>query len=307
MHRFLGKLFAFGAVQALVLAVLVALYPGHTSDYLEATIGKHRLADSTPAPRLVHVGGSSAAFGLDCAALEAATGKGQVNLALHIGVGLDFMLAEALDVLKPGDTAVLHLEYELFAYDPIDMSTVVQLVEARPASGRYLDWRQRKRFFDSGLVFVRQFARSAVKFPRPTAAPGYSRDAFNEYGDVVGHHELGSRYTADPRSLPPLPVDPEHVRAVIDALNAFAAECRDRGVDVVFFYPPTPLEEAPARGDVHERIAAMLSQRADFKVLNRPGEMYYPANLFYDTGYHVTLEGKERRTALIIDRLARLP
>ena len=124
MRRFIKNIVAFAAVQTVVVAALIVLFPGHSSTYLAATIDKHRAAETKAPPRMIHVGGSSAAFGFDCPRIEEATGMGQVNLALHIGLGLEFILAEALDVVRPGDVVVLHVEYEQIATRPIDFSTI---------------------------------------------------------------------------------------------------------------------------------------------------------------------------------------
>ena len=133
MQRFLKNLGGFCAIQLAILGALVWLYPGQDNTYLAATIDKHHAAETVDGGRLLIVGGSSAAFGIDSNALASELRRRPINLALHAGLGLDFMLNEARDVMQPGDVVVLSLEYDHLFCDTTDLTTM-QLLEFRPES-----------------------------------------------------------------------------------------------------------------------------------------------------------------------------
>ena len=61
---------------------------------MAAIIDKHAHADSIKAGKIILAGGSNLAFGIDSKQLEETLGMPVVNLGLHAGLGLHFILEE---------------------------------------------------------------------------------------------------------------------------------------------------------------------------------------------------------------------
>ena len=80
------------------------------SDYLDGIIDKHRLADKTSSPRIVLEGGSNLAFGIDSRKIEDSTGLPVINMGLHAGLGLDFIVNEIKYIVKPSGIVILSIE-----------------------------------------------------------------------------------------------------------------------------------------------------------------------------------------------------
>jgi len=302
MKRFLYNLSRFGAIQAAILCTLLVLYPGQDNTYLAATIDKHDVAASAPGQRLLLVGGSSVSFGVDSQALHNALGLQPVNLGLHAGLGLDFMLNEARDLMRPGDVVLLNLEYQHLLADATDL-TIMQLLEYRPESVEYLTWSQRKRLLDCGLVYLRKVIGKAVKSRKRDHQPGYAREEFNSYGDVIGHHDSRSLYVDSGPVAEWGAIDARHVESAIDKLNAFAEECRQQEIQIFYAQPAIAEDVYEACRESIDHLDRAVSSRVRIPMLNHATEVVYPAELFYDTPYHLLLEGKRRKTALIISRL----
>src|SRR5689334_933484 len=83
MARFLAKAFALALAVLGLLALLFARYHRQfppADNYFLAAVDKQRLVARQPSPRLIFVGGSSMAFGLDSAAVAQACGYHPVNM-----------------------------------------------------------------------------------------------------------------------------------------------------------------------------------------------------------------------------------
>ena len=122
MRLFARKMLLFMLVQGVIWTGVVALYvryettnpAGFGKRYAAATIDKHNRLAQQPSPRIVFVGGSNLAFGLDSAAIERSLGYNTVNMGLDLSLGLDFMLREIEPLLERGDVVVVSPEYEQF-------------------------------------------------------------------------------------------------------------------------------------------------------------------------------------------------
>jgi len=293
--RFLAKLIGFISLQLAVLSLLMLDYPDTENSYAAAIIDKHELARTAPGPRILLTGGSNVAFGIDSQMIHRETGYYPVNLALSAHVGMDYMLNEVEALARPDDVIVASIEYEHFIQD-ITAFTSLHVLECHPPAASYFSWRQHKKLLDMGLVFLSRVARANKK---PVL---FYRDSFNEYGDVVSHHDEPPTYTGPDEKHE---VDADYMAARIDTLNAFAQRCESRGIRVFYLHPSfadDALEEFERMGFAELRDA--LTDGILVPQLVSIEEAIYPKRLFYDTAYHLTLEGKQQRTRLLVNRLA---
>jgi hypothetical protein len=136
MRAFLLKLLTFLLIQAGLFGLILASANLRSEqNYLAATLEKHARLKSAPSPRLILVGGSNLAFGINSEALGQALGREVVNMGLVGGLGLDFMLHEVAPAVRKGDLVLLSLEYDLFSggFNPVNQR---QIVEYRPLRDR---------------------------------------------------------------------------------------------------------------------------------------------------------------------------
>ncbi|HPG73671.1 MAG TPA: hypothetical protein PLM49_05215, partial [Bacteroidales bacterium] len=61
---------------------------------MAAIIDKHKRIDSIKSPKIIFAGGSNLPFGIDSKMIQDSLHTPVVNLGLHAGLGLDFMLNE---------------------------------------------------------------------------------------------------------------------------------------------------------------------------------------------------------------------
>lgn len=111
----------------LTLSILLAVYLGAFFYQLyypvcraelwvqKAQTIKRNLATSISGRKLLIVAGSNGLFGIDSSLLEKSLSIPTVNLSIHAGLGLQYILNEAKMYAKPGDIILLLLEYELLS------------------------------------------------------------------------------------------------------------------------------------------------------------------------------------------------
>ncbi|MGH6927085.1 MAG: hypothetical protein ACREEV_02115, partial [Dongiaceae bacterium] len=119
MHvRFISIAMAAAATCAALWSVLFHLELGtHTESSrgrCESVQLKRELVRRVASPKLAVIAGSSAARGVNAEILSQVTGRQTVNFGLFAGIGPDVVLYEARRILKPGDTALIALEYNHF-------------------------------------------------------------------------------------------------------------------------------------------------------------------------------------------------
>ena len=125
MHRkklpallgWLGKLLSLFIVLFIVLAFLVVtIYkykPVFGVTYQAAIVKKYDVLREVESPKVILCGDSSLAFGADSDLMTELLGQPVVNMGLHAGMGY-FQVNLVKDEIRPGDTVVLTLAYNLW-------------------------------------------------------------------------------------------------------------------------------------------------------------------------------------------------
>ena len=297
MKRFVWLVAIFALLQLGVLAglVLLALPP---NNYHAAVLDKERRLKDAPSPRLVLVGGSGLAFGVDSPTLaQALDGRYHiVNMGLHAGLGLDFILNEALDGLRQGDVVVMAPEYDIIWRDEPNHLDIAEVLRFAPSAGRYVQRRHwwptvRAAVLTQPPVMLHDIAVNALRNMVPVLGSGglYYRSSFNAYGDNRSGSELESTYVPIPEELV-VQVDEASYARNLEAIEAFAAAARERGAQVYYLPPPIPEDRYELNPSVFDRTAADITRKAGVASLGMPAEESYPVDAFLDSGNH--LRGK---------------
>jgi hypothetical protein len=302
MRTFVFKVLAFVLLQAALVGAIVSPYRPNPTLFWAATTLKHDRLEALRGPRLILIGGSNVAFGVDSAQLERALGMPVVNMGLDAGVGLDFLLNEVVHGLSPGDVVVLSPEYELFlGLRSGQAASLARVIEQRPASVRYLAWVNVQVLLDYGFGFFHWiFINAGRELDRRVITGPYGLSTFNDYGDAVWHIDRLPR--------PQLAIAMERFKrspfdaTALDVVNHFHRHAQDCGATVYLTFPPLPDYYASDRrvAEVEQRFASRLS----VPVLNRPADMFFPVKQFFDTEYHLLRHARDVRTARLISALA---
>lgn len=299
MRRFLRDVTVFVGLQVAILAALDGLYMARygRQHYLASFVDKAERLERTPSPRILLVGGSSWAFGTKSAVLERATGRPVVNLGVHAGFGLAFMLAQAAEAARGGDLLILAPEYALLEPGEFMDTAVLQLqMRLAPQSARFLSARHLPRLLDTGLFPATDRLKALRSFLRGQPADAlYNRASFNANGDMVGHHSYGSWKANGQHVLVP---GPEGATGAIAQLAEFARTVRARGADVLIVPAPIPADDYESQRERAAALWAAVARDSGIEVVG--ARRTYSRDLFFDTAYHLTLEGKLTRTRALV-------
>ncbi len=308
MNIFLRKLAVFLLLQLALFAMVHRLYnaeypPG--DNYYAAVIDKQRLLETNPAPRLIFMGGSATAFGVNAAA-AAPAGLRPVNLGLHIGFGLPFMLAQVQPLVRTGDVVVVTPEFELFdtcyAGDP---EIFAYLLEHWPQAARFMGRAQFTSVLDRGLL---QRAGRVVRNTLGRSAEGlestgaiYRRSAFDANGDL----DAAQFGRSESQSAPPIELTGSRVTVqAIARLNEFHRDCASRGVRVFLAHCPIVDWSFSQNEDGLAALDARLQRELQIPMLDTLNEAVFPALQQFDTAYHLGRTGRLQRTQRLAGQLA---
>jgi len=261
-----------------------------SNNYNAAQIDKLQLAAKTPSPRLIVIGGSNLAFGLDSERLSKALGVPVVNMGHQASLGLRYMMDTALQLARTGDCVLLVPEYEHLGQDIFyGGSAIIDLAgyTANPALLRY-----------NGAVGLLAANTTIRYYHTPMIyAPPYTRDSFNRYGDNIAH--LGM----SPGRIAAYTIGSTVNPAPIRHIEAFSRDCTRRGIQLLVGYPATMRSFYESNKAVISKLSGNL-QRSDVPLLTPdPAAFVFDDQYFFDTVYHLHTQGRTLRTDRLITLL----
>ncbi|MBQ4278646.1 MAG: hypothetical protein IJC16_01650 [Rikenellaceae bacterium] len=317
MKRFLWRTGLAVSILALVLTLSLLASrsnPGMRDSLFAAMADKDRMLDTTPSPRIILVGGSNLAYGIDSRRISRAFGLPVVNTGLNAGMGLYYIMERVRPYIRTGDIVVLSPEYSHFfgeqAEGDIALTTALVMY---PGDWRYLGPRQVVR----QLPYLAEYgARSLspdlkdlpaklglVRRAESGAVPGINtRRAYDGYGDHTAHLGLAPREIEFPVCL--LQYDRPNPR-VMAAVEELAHDLEVRGARLVVV-PQVFQRQA------YERLRHQVDEVADGLARRGCGALFEPEryaladSLFFDTVSHTDSAGRRVRTTRLIEDLARV-
>ncbi len=299
-----------------VLVAIVVLVPDG-NDYALATIDKHARLEKIESPKIVLVGGSNLAYGIDSQTISATTNYDVVNMGMNGWLGVRFMLAEIAPALRDGDIVVLSFEYDGY-YANVDGvgRDLLMITKNRPAAMTALTADQFTSAYSMIPYAAQQKALRLVKEGLRSLKPApvdidreltgwdivesvETNSGFNRFGDLESH--LGIEWTFEREEgfdLTALGIDPD----VVGIVQAFSNEMDQRGVTVVVSYCPVMRayydQHRETINDLHHRL-----QSAGLRLPLSPEEMVFDPSFFFDTVYHLNAQGRPVRTQKVLDSL----
>jgi hypothetical protein len=309
--------FTFKSILLLLLVGLTCGYiiylnplvPTDPNGYMATIIDKHHRLDSLPSPKLIFVGASNLAFGLNCKLIEDSLKIPTVNMGLHGGLGLPFILNEVKPNIKAGDIVILSLEYYLLFKS--DVQLVKRTIDLYPEAANYVEMAQIKKaiqeMFDVPVLAanLKRIQGTILHGLPPKDDPrnkipmsGYRRNMFSVYGDVVE----GLNYKL-PTELKDSKMNVDDYSEGIKALNKFADYVRSNGASIYFCYSNYPEKVFEKNKKPISKFKEQLDNKLNIEIINAPEDFVFPEKDFLDTVYHLNKEGREKRTMRMIQIL----
>ena len=309
------KLVALAAIIG-ISGILIGSYDSRAGEdnYLAAVLEKDRLIRNTQSPKVVLVGGSNLAFGIDSKQMQDSLGLRVVNMGLYAKLGLRYMLAQVRPYIKQGDVVVVVPEYDQFYGDFANGDNTLNTALLYAPADRIPDFIRsysiidvvlRPRVENARRSFLRA-AASAVgredQFFPPDTNPVYNRHSFNEYGDVVAH--IGKKgMNPDSIYVKELPSLKEFNRGTLSDLNSIVADAREKNAHAYFMFPSYIDRSYDINIPAIDALRGKIEAGTNMPIVGSAADFVYPKQYFFDTRYHLTGEGRNLRTLKMIEVL----
>ncbi|MCI8518429.1 MAG: pre-16S rRNA-processing nuclease YqgF [Hungatella sp.] len=285
----------FGSV---ILFCFQVVMPQYSGGYNGALVDKVERLKSIRGAKMVLIGNSNVSFGMDSRKLEQAFGMPVVNMGLHGGLKNVFHEEMARLNVCEGDIYIIcHTSFSdenLLGDKALVWNTIENHFELWPLLRSQDIWPMMEAY----PVYLKKCLELFVS-GRGNGLPGgcYSRDAFNEYGDVALERNT-SEYTFES----PVPA-PAINDTVIDRINELSEWLSERGATLLVAGYPIGKGELTAPEEEFVKAKEELTKRLSCPVISDYRDYMFDYNLFYNTDLHLTTEGAALRTQQLIEDL----
>lgn len=279
------------------------------SYYAELPALYHRLADSA-GKRIILVGGSNVAFGVDVGLLEHMLAQYGYEytvcpLGLYAAVGTSAMVELAQGQLREGDVMILIPEptsetlstyfgasaYWKCAEEAPELLAAVSAAKRSALAGNYISYLQER----ASICLSGQF---------PHGEEAYAKSAFEENGNMSFRREgnvmtLGWD-TGAPVDLAAVSISPDFAQQVNDCCEI----ARERGAAIYFSF--SPMNRSAITGDSETGAAAYFNtcmDAFDCPIISDPNRYILDSGWFYDSNFHLNSAGAVLRTCLLAEDL----
>lgn len=287
-----------------IVSIAVLLPPQFSETFVGALNEKYDYLHSVEGEKIVVVGGSSVAFGLDSAKLSAYTGMPVVNFGLYAALGTKLMLDLSDSAIGEGDIVVLAPEL-----DPETLS----LYFNSDTTLKALD-DEFSMFFDVGIdnwfnMLSAMWEFSFEKWQRyignvessPTDTGIYLSKYINKYGDYESEGRTANIMPMyyDPNTQIDLSLDnfSLNLDAFIGYLNEYIAACESKGAKVYFSWcPMNELAVKQSEKSTRDAFLGYLEEKINCEFISSVDDYIMDAGYFYDTNFHLNNDGATTRT-----------
>ena len=306
--KYFNRFLIYNALFAFICFIVLFTVPYHNKNLqLFALSDKLAMLRNSHSPRLIFVGGSNLAYGLDSKRIAEQLNMPTVNMGLHAGLGLKFILDVITPYVEKDDIVVIVPEYSHFFGGRMygDMELLFVLAHVYPEGIRYVDITQGIFLLDKIPVFAFSEAKLLVvnylfykdnDYVPVQNISTYDRRAFNSHGDLTGRLKGKLNFKPYKKYEGGLNHDS------ITLMDRFHGKMQEKGVKVYFLFQAVQKATYEAQSDnIH--LASQHVKQLKLKALNTPEECVYTDNFFFDSPYHLNDEGIELRTRQIINAL----
>lgn len=300
MRKYIIKITGF--IISLILffsfGLLSPTTPRASKSMLMASLKKDSLLQYTDSPRILFVGGSNLSFGLNSEIIRDSLKINPINTGIHAGLGLKYMLDDALLFIKQGDIVVLVPEYSQFYYD-YNHGTEELLRIVFDANIERLKILNIKQIINI-LHFIPKYTLSKFN-PKEyinsvEKSDIYGVNSFNKYGDTYTHWEQPSEIVKKSH------LNGEFHDNVMKGIINFEKEIKKRNAVLYISFPCFQEESFIESIKSIDKIKSEYIKN-NFTLISEPEQYMMNDSLIFNTVYHLNKKGVELRTRLLINDL----
>ena len=286
-----------------------AVLPDYYQDsyYAELSLMYRRLKD-TEGPKIVVVGGSNVAFGLDSALLEELLAEKGFDytvcpFGLYAAVGASAMLDLSQNTLHEGDIVILAFEPNSETMSTYFGATAFwKCAENAPELVLAVSRDKQAALFGNYIPYLQERCGIYTSGILPQAEGVYAKESFNERCDLI-FHRAGNTMplgydTAAPVDLAAVTIAEDFAEQV----NRYCQAAEKAGARVCLSF--SPVNRTALVGDVQESAAAffgLCNSTFDCPAISDPNSYILDSGWFYDSNFHLNSDGAAVRTCTLAE------
>jgi hypothetical protein len=276
--------------------------PKYDNTFLGELKYKYEALEQTEGARIVFVGGSSVAFGVDSKLIaEELPEYSVVNFGMYAALGTKVMLDLSKDSIRPGDIVIISPEQEAQTLSNyFNGEAMWQALDgAFPLLAR-IESEDLGKLVGQFPYFASRKFNYFIRQDKPSPGGIYNRGVFNEYGDIVSDEcqynlMAGGWDVNTPIVFEEALLDTDF----IDYLNVYADELTARGATIWYRFCPMNGAAVQEGADIDDYYD-LLQERLHMYIIGDPNNSVMEEEWFYDTNFHLNASGKIVNTNRII-------
>ena len=305
MKKFIQKIICF----TLLISICVILFfyflfahvaPQYSGSYTASLLDKYQYLKSIPTSKIVLLGDSNVAFGFKSELIEEEFGMPVVNMGLQSGLGNAFLENLAKINVHEGDIYILcHSNYSDNGKF-IDPSLAMITLENHLELWKLLTPTQALQLPAALPYYARNaFSLWITNKGNTTVHDVYSRNSFNQYGDISYPREKGY-CTFGEQTIP------EINKVCTDRINELNEYLTSKGASLyISSYPISYGEYTPPVSE-YIKFQNTLASQLDCPIISDFTDYFFDYSYFWDSALHLTNEGATIRTLQLINDLNKL-
>jgi len=272
--------------------------------YLNMIVRQYDYYRSIKEPgKILVVGGSSIACGIDLDVMEMKTGRPCAEMGVHLGMGISFLLEASKSNLHSGDVVIIEFYDEPFEeiYKP---GLILAGIGKRADMYRYFlprDW------IDVAIEYPKYVTKSYFYNVIPFLNERYAGSSFDERGcmtalrerkngidlnHIVQIHGEKQRFSIDSLS-----------KEYLEVLNNYVDYCKSKNVAVFFTHTPYFDEILDLHDGDIARFDDLFSSKLHAPLITSLEDSIYSGEYIWDHIHHLTTEGAKIRSERLAEAL----
>lgn len=276
------------------------ILPQYTNNYCASIFDKINRLESINEPKIILVGNSNLAFGIQSDLIERELKMPVVNLGFHGGAGNEFneRIAE-ININADDIVIVCHTDYADYSYDDTIPDGRVYWITIE--NHKELWGLVPTRYLPKLLKTLPNYLKNAtIRYIANSGGvdDGYGRLDFNKYGDNISERKMNKIIFSESTISEPRVSD-----RCTQRLNKLNERVKAKGASLLVAAYPIPYGEFSPEPQKYEDFQNELEELLDFPIISSFSDYFMDYKYFYDTEHHLTNEGAYIRTKLLIDDL----
>lgn len=260
---------------------------------------KESAANAIHANKILFTSGSSNFLGIRAYQIEDTYNVPTVNMSINAGLRAEYILDRLKKSINPGDVVIVPFEYSNFTYTREPSITL----------NKYLLTYDKEYFLDH-YDFVEQLkilsSISILDFFKNLIDVYYNDNTgakrlkflknINKNGDMLNMVKHDSLKTKAPPFKLPDPIRKETIG--LKAVKEFNDHCRQNNISFFITFPNIVYDKIYTQRKYQDYFDYLFSYFDEYKieVIGSPLKAMYPRKMFFDSEYHLTSEGSDKRT-----------